>query len=399
MKMSRLHVSHCLVAFTLLFAVCFAYSPSADAQISRFELIEKEQKTKAAHLGSEGPTVMETWVVRVENLPVLSNTSGAYPWLGTIYNGAGLGVGAGYVRRMPDGAYLNAVGAVSVYGSTLLKARAGAPEFIHGRLALELDARHAIAKDLSFYGLGPSSNRTDPLMYEHRPAGVGVTAAFHPMRWITMSGRYEWTAFRSEPNMPVTAEEAPGIGRKLAYHVIEAGAALDWRTSPGYSTRGGLHRLTWSRYFEAHDRPFSFQKLEYEAVQLVPILRAQYVFAFRALATFTEAEGSDAVPVVLAPYLGDGETLRGFDTRRFTDHNRLLFTAEYRWLPSRYLDMALFWDTGEVAEHRSGFQLSKFRSDWGVGARFHGPKFVVIRSEIAKSSEGWRFIISEGNVF
>ena len=76
---------------------------------------------------------------------------------------------------------------------------------------------------------------------------------------------------------------------------------------------------------------------------------------------------------MLAPYLGSGTTLRGFANRRFTDRNRVLLTGEYRWRPSRYLDMALFIDAGQVAPDRRDFDLDAVRVAWGIGARFHGP--------------------------
>ncbi len=102
---------------------------------------------------------------------------------------------------------------------------------------------------------------------------------------------------------------------------------------------------------------------------------------------------------MLAPYLGSGSTLRGYSNRRFTDRNRMLLTGEYRWRPSRYLDMALFLDAGQVAANRSDFDLDEFDVAWGLGARFHGPHFTALRLEVARGREGIRIIFAGSQPF
>ena len=72
---------------------------------------------------------------------------------------------------------------------------------------------------------------------------------------------------------------------------------------------------------------------------------------------------------MLAPFLGSGSTLRGFANRRFTDRNRMLLTGEYRWRPSRYLDMALFMDAGQVAADRRRLRSEANSMSPGASAR------------------------------
>jgi Omp85 superfamily domain len=197
----------------------------------------------------------------------------------------------------------------------------------------------------------------------------------------------------------VAPDILPGRGQELRYQVAQAGAAIDWRTSPGYSTHGGFYRATWSDYQETHNRPFSFQSVECEAVQFIPFVREQSILAVRGLVTMTMTADGNEVPFMLEPTLGSDDTLRGYVTRRFTDRNRLLLTAEYRWRPSRYVDMALFVDAGKVAPSRSDLDLSSLETDWGIGIRFHGPGFTALRAEVAKGREGWRLALSEHQVF
>jgi len=154
-----------------------------------------------------------------------------------------------------------------------------------------------------------------------------------------------------------------------------------------------------STFAPSGGRPLSFQSQEFEAIQLVPLLREQFVLAGRALMTMATPDSGHEVPVMLAPFLGSGTTLRGFANRRFSDRNRVLLSGEYRWRPSRYLDMALFLDAGQVAPNRRDFDLAAFETAWGLGARFHGPNFTALRIEVARGREGLRVILAGGQAF
>jgi hypothetical protein len=394
-----LRVYPCLVACTCFLVWCVASPPSVIAQGSRAGTIAQEQEEKSGRLGHEGPSTGEDVAVWVQRSPLIAPTSGFFPWSRSVYPGTGVGVGAGYVKRWDRGTSVDLVAGFSTHRSTLFRARARIPDVRRGLLSVNLDASHTVANDIFFYGLGPNSSHGTPPRYDYRPKEVAAAAVLHPKKWFELSGGYGWLTFRTAEQGAEPMTDAPGLGEVLSYHVLEAGVALDWQTSPGYSTRGGSHRLTWSEYIEAQDRPFSFEKLEYEGIQLVPILREQFVLAARVMATLTTTQSADEVPFVLLPTLGDAETLRGFETRRFTDSNRLLLTGEYRWRPSRWVDMAVFFDAGKVGARRKDLGTSDLATDWGLGARFHGPTFVIFRTELARSLEGWQLIFSGGKVF
>jgi outer membrane translocation and assembly module TamA len=74
-------------------------------------------------------------------------------------------------------------------------------------------------------------------------------------------------------------------------------------------------------------------------------------------------------------------------------------TAEYRWRPSRSVDMALFVDAGQVAAERRQLRLKEFDTAWGIGMRLHGPTFTALRIEGARSSQGWVLIFAGGPPF
>ncbi len=368
------------------------------AQTTRAGLIAGEQKAKAAKLKPEGPSTAERALVWTMRSPLLGGKGGFYPWFARIYPGTGFGLGAGYHKQLPNGGRINVLGAMSFGDSLAVNGQAHLPEVKRGLLGVTLDGGWLKAKRLRYYGRGPQSVRDKSVLYDLELGGAGAIATLRPVRWFHLSGGYRYLTVdsrRSSAPLDGPFGTSPG----LRYNVMEARAAIDWRTSPGYSTRGGLYRVTWLSYSEVRNRPFSFRSIEYEAVQLLPFVREQFVLAVWALATVTMTGEGNEVPFTLAPTLGGTEMLRGFNTRRFTDRNRLLLTAEYRWRPSRYIDMAVFFDAGKVGPRRSDLDLSHLETDWGVGARFHGPAFTALRFEVAKSREGWRLVVAAHQAF
>ena len=145
---------------------------------------------------------------------------------------------------------------------------------------------------------------------------------------------------------------------------------------------------------------YSFKSVEAEVVQLIPILRANWVIALRGLATLTDISDASVVPYFLLPALGGGATLRGYPDFRFRDRNRLLMNAEVRWTPARFLDMAVFYDTGKVAANRKELDLDGLKNSYGIGMRVIGPQGYAFRVEVARSDEhDARLIFTAGGSF
>ena len=60
---------------------------------------------------------------------------------------------------------------------------------------------------------------------------------------------------------------------------------------------------------------------------------------------------------------------------------------------------ALFFDAGKVTSRREDLNLQHLRTDWGIGARFHGPALTALRIEIAHGSEGWNLVFASRAIF
>ena len=136
----------------------------------------------------------------------------------------------------------------------------------------------------------------------------------------------------------------------------EGSAALDWRTSPGYSRRGGAYGVT-VHDFADHNSAFGFRRVDYDAIQHIPLLRDAWVLSFHGRVETTYNGDDEQIPFFMLPALGGGSTLRGFPSWRFRDKHSLLLQAEWRVLANRFLDMAVFYDAGKVMARRADDQL------------------------------------------
>jgi hypothetical protein len=382
-----------------LFAALLVFVNPASAQSTRVEAIAEDQAEKAKQLGTEGPGEAEQIVRRVLLSPLLSGGGGLYPWFGSVFGGTGAGVGVGYLHRLEKAAYFNIQSGISMNSSIMARGAFAAPQLWRGMLQVDALAQFTDARSVSFYGLGQDSDPEARDRYDYVQTELGGNATIKPIRFVSLTGSYSYFDFTTERDLDLHQNAAPGMNEDLTYHITRATVAFDWRPAVAYATRGGFYRASYERNFESQDRPYSFDAQEYELVQLLPLVREQFVLAGRAMMTVTQTEEGHVVPAMMAPYIGSGSTLRGFPNRRFTDQNRVILTGEYRWRPSRYLDMALFVDAGQVAASHRDFHFNEFATNWGIGARFHGPTFTAFRVEVAKGREGWKYVFASAQPF
>ena len=124
-----------------------------------------------------------------------------------------------------------------------------------------------------------------------------------------------------------TPDTLPGLGAEPTYLHAEASAALDWRTSAGYSRRGGAYGVT-VHDFADHNNAFGFRRVDYDAIQHIPLLRDAWVLSLHARIETTDTGDDEQIPFFILPALGGGSTLRGFPSWRFRDNHSLLMQAK-----------------------------------------------------------------------
>jgi surface antigen Omp85-like protein len=376
----------------------------ASGQDTRAEEIAAKQREKAQQLAPYQPPQFERVMTRLED-NIASPPNGFFPVMGSVYSGGGFTLGPGYRRFFGRQAVFDIVGLYSIKNYKKIEVGTRTPWTNQGKVTLGARAGWFDAPQVGYYGEGmdldqPRAN------YRLQQAYAAFTAGLRPNRWTRFHGEVAYEAYTtkeghgSDPSIEsiYTPETAPGLFEDPTYIRTEGLAAIDWRPAPGYARRGGFYGVTLASFVDL-DETFSFNRLDGELIQHIPLVRETWVVSLRARVQ-TTLDDDDVVPYFLLPQLGSGKSLRGYPTGRIRDRHSLLTSAEFRWIPSRLaLDMALFYDAGKVARDRSALDFNDLLTDWGFGARFHGPTTVVLRIEMAFGSEGYRLVFATSAAF
>jgi outer membrane protein assembly factor BamA len=393
-----------VIRYTVI-AIAGAAPESALAQETRTEEITKKQEEKAAKSQPYKPNRYEEIMNRLEE-SFASPPSGFFPYFGSVYPGGGFTLGAGYRHFYAREAVWEIKGLYSIKNYKLIEVGTRTPWTSNGRVVAGTRAGWRDATQVGYYGLGINTSADDRANARIKQAFLSGNLGFRPSRWTRLEAEVSYEDFKTEegqgaaPSIETvyTPTTAPGLFSAPKYIVSQGTAAIDWRTSPGYTRSGGYYGATFVDYSDT-DKTFSFQRLDGEIIQHLPILRQAWVISLRGRVQ-SVLDDESVVPYYLMPYLGSGSTLRGYRTGRFRDRNALLTTAEFRWVPSALaLDMALFYDAGKVASSFEDLDFNAMKSNWGIGVRFHGPNATPIRIELARGSDGWHLVFSSNAPF
>ena len=376
--------------------------PAASGQ-TRAEELARQQAEKSKRLKPNEPGVVERALNRFEEN--FNDPDTTYFTFGGLYPSAGFAPGFAY-RNAFGHARLDLGVAYSVKAYKLAHASLRFPSLAANRLELETHVRWTDATQVPFYGLGMQTRRDGRTNYGLTRLDAGGSAVFKPVRWYRIgaglaSERIEDSeGAGSRPSIETyhTPVTAPGLRSDARYIHTRAFTAIDWRESAGYTRRGGLYSLAFNDFRDPDDR-LGFQRVDAELRQYVPVLKEHWVLAVRALLQTTTSDDGQVVPYHLLPSLGGARTHRGYTDFRFQDRHLLLLSGEYRWLPSRVLDMAIFVDAGKVTADRRDLDFNHLETAYGIGARIHGPTVTPLRIDVARGSEGIRLHITGGLTF
>jgi hypothetical protein len=404
----RWHRQWIVVAIVGVAGLLVAIDP-ATAQDTRADVVRQEQADRQQQLQPPQPNGVERLIDRLEDWGLITGAPrGFYPWFGSVYPGGGFSAGLGFREPFGDDGSLNAFGGYSIRTFARGQADLALPTFARNRARITLSGRYVDAPDVRHFGVGNDSQQEDESRFGYTPVTGAVRLDILASDNFTFGGEVDYhdvttSGGRTAPSIDAVFSPANTPGLELSsftYVTSTARAAFDWRRPLGYSGRGGLIRAQFDDYSERDNDLYSFQSLEGEVVQLIPILRANWVIALRGLATVTDIKDTGAVPFFLLPSLGGGSTLRGYPDFRFRDRNRLLMTAELRWTPARFLDMAIFYDTGKVSARREDLDFQDLKESYGIGMRVIGLQGYAFRIEAAHSRENnLRLIFSAGGAF
>jgi hypothetical protein len=382
----------------------FTVSAPIEAQESREAEIAAEQKKKAAEVKPYEPSAAERWAVALRR-EFLTDPNGLYPFFGSVYSGGGFTLGAGYRQFFGDRTHWDVKGLYSIRSYKFLEFSTDSWGHAGGKLDLHGRVGWRDATQVAYYGLGIDSPE-DRTNFRLKQGYVGADLQARPGGYTVFGAGVTYEDFTLEEGAGTfpsiedvfTPETAPGLGANPTYLHSTASAGIDWRPSPGYARTGGLYQVSYHNYADQDDA-LSFDRVDGEIVQHIPILRENWVISLHGLVQ-TTLDDADTVPYFLLPSLGSGSTLRAYSSWRFRDRHSLLLSGEFRWIPNRlFLDMALFYDAGKVTSRRSDLDLDGLKSNVGIGVRFHSPFATPLRIELAKGNEGMNLVFSGSAAF
>jgi hypothetical protein len=312
-----------------------------------------------------------------------------HPVIRGIAPGGGLGAGIEY--DAPLGNRWHAGGAATVTAREYWSGEVGAG-YRGARAGVETYARLRDMRQLSFFGLGPESDRADQTDFRLQDRVVGAIGLVRATSWLTIGGRVEgsWPEVgpgRSSklPSIDARFAEADAPGLTSQPRQIRYQASIDIQIPAAIGQalyQGAKYRIAYAIFSDQELDRFSFRRLDLEAQQRFGLFGPHRRLTLHGWVSITDTDAGQEVPFYLLPTLGgkwnlqsvhedligsDGTqaTLRGFRNFRFRDRNLLLLQAEYRiplWGP---VDATLFADAGKVTTRRADLDLADLRHNFG----------------------------------
>ena len=378
----------------------------APARESREGQIEARQAEKAKESHPRQTNKAEKYVRRLEGA-LIEDTAGLSPAIGSIYHGGGVTLGVNYRKYFGDNTFWNVKSLYSLKNYKLVEAKTESRDHLGKRLSFGSRLGWRDATQVGYYGLGTNTQQEGRANFRFQETYLDGHAVFKPVRWVPLKGSVAYEHFNTTQGQGLapsvetryTPQTAPGLGADPTYLHSQLSAGIDWRQAADYTRKGGLYQATFHDYRNNNGGVYSFQRLDGDLVQHVPLLRETWVLSMRGRVQ-TTLNDNDLIPYFLMPALGSGSTLRAFASDRFRDRHSMLMTAEFRWIPNPFgLDMALFYDAGKVTSRRRDLDFKGLKSDVGIGARFHGPFSTPVRIELAVGNEGWKVVFSGNAAF
>jgi hypothetical protein len=410
MVMTPRQVLLCALAWCVLSVSAAAQDVEAD---SRAELLAKLREQKAKALQPYEPKGMEKALLYIEDNRILERLTiadGWYPRIGGLTTGGGFAGGAGYRKHLfNDQLFLNTSAAMSTKLYKEVMAEASYPRLWNDRLEIGTRFAWRDFPQEDFFGIGANSQLSTRTNYAYESTDISGRVAVKPLRWLRIGSDIGLLAPTigpgTDPRMPSTELvfgdiDAPGLREQPTFLYKNMFVEIDYRDQPGNARSGGLWRATYGAWNDRNLNQFDFGRFDGEAAHFIPIFDKKRVFALRAVVSYVNNDPGNRVPFYFLPYVGGSESVRSYREFRYRDENAFFFNIEYRWEAFSGLDMAIFYDKGEVAEDWQDIDFRELKTAYGIGFRFNTYKSVFLRLDIGTGGgEGTRLFFKFGPAF
>jgi hypothetical protein len=261
---------------------------------------------------------------------------------------------------------------------------------------------------MEFYGLGRDSRVEDRTRYLFETITAETRAGY---RFTPRFNAGVDVAYGQALTAPASGEDVPSIetvfDATTAPGLFDDTPFLGWGGFAAYDNRdlirgprsGGFYGVSFHRYLDLSRDLYTHRLLDVEGQHFIPYFNQTRVVALFARARFAYAGREDrVVPFYLLPTLGGNFDLRGFNQYRFHDNNAFIAAIEHRWYVFTGLEMAVFADGGKTVSEKGHIDFTGLNYSGGIGFRARLQDAIVLRFDIARSREGFRWIWSMSDV-
>lgn len=274
---------------------------------------------------------------------------------------------------------------------------------------IDLYAKFERSPRMEFYGLGADTSQADRTGYLLDTGQVQIRTGYRFSRQfnagVDAGYGHSHTAAVTREDIPsietkFDATTAPGLFDATSFALLGGFAGFDTRDLPRGPKQGSFLGVNVNRFIDIDGGRYTHTQIDLDGQQFLPYFNATKVVALLVSARFAFTGRDDrVVPFYLQPKLGGNFELRGFAPYRFHDNNSFVVAAEHRWYAFSGLEMALFVDAGTTVPSKGHIVTPNNLSySGGIGLRGRLGGSVVVRTDVAKSREGWRWIWSMSDV-
>ena len=183
-------------------------------------------------------------------------------------------------------------------------------------------------------------------------------------------------AWRANQRGPIeqlfTDVGAPGLAEQPDFLHTTLFADVDYRDQRGNPRSGGFYHVAVGRWDDRTLQKYDFKRLDVDLWQFVPLVSdKRHVLSGHLGASFVNNAAGDRVPFYFLPYVGGVDTIRSFHEFRFKDENAMWLTAEYSYMPIKWVSVAAFVDAGKVAPDWNDIDFTGLKKGYGFGVRVH----------------------------
>jgi hypothetical protein len=351
------------------------------------------------------------WAKRTQILERMSgDIDGWYPRFGGLTRGAGITLGPGYRTHLLDNrVLLDVSGAISMRNYKAVDVHTRWLQAWQERVELWTDYRFEDFPQEDFYGTGPDAPYAARTSYRYRSSDLAFRAQVKPVPWLHtgLTAGYLHPAIGaghddSFPSIEQTFTDASAAGllEQPNFFHAQLYADVDFRDAPANPKSGGFYHAAFGRWNDRTLDAYDFTRLDVNASQFAPLTPdKKHVVSGHLGVSLTNNADGDRVPFYVLPYVGGQDTIRSFREFRFQDENALWFSAEYRWIPIKWVSGALFADFGNVANDWQDVS-SSLKHGYGFGFRVHSEKQTFFRIDFGYGGgEGQRIFLKLGPSF